>query len=290
MIYLLISILLATLLVVILKFFVRWGIPQHYGIVSNYGVCMLVGWLSNGDMPHIQSLFDWSGTLPALLLGTMFFSIFNIIALSSRHLGIGITSIAFKISFIIPVAAAVFLYHEPVTWEVVASVVCAVGAVMAISIRNDTRGIPSAKAPAWVGILPLAIFVGSGLNDAFLNYIQVNYLVGHNNHLLNALIFTAAFFFGFLLFFHKKEFWKWKHLAGGIILGIPNYGSLYFLLLAMQQSGLKYSLLFPAYNLGIILTGVFLGWIFFGEKLEKPGYAGLALAALALMFISSAGE
>jgi drug/metabolite transporter (DMT)-like permease len=286
--YLLISILLATLLVVILKFFVRWGIPQHYGIVYNYGVCMITGWLSNGKLPVLKELSQWDGTFPALTLGIMFFSIFNIIALSSKFLGIGITSIAFKISFIIPVVAAVMLYHEPVTWQVTGSVICALGAVLSISIRKQASAIPDTQIPAWAALLPIGIFVGSGLNDAFLNYIQVHHLDGDDNHLFNALIFTAAFTSGFLLFFHKREFWKWKYLAGGIVLGIPNYGSIYFLLLAMQQSGMKYTLLFPAYNLGIILAGVALGWVFFGEKLEKPGYLGLLLAVLALVFITLA--
>lgn len=288
MIYLFISILLATLLVVILKFFVRWGIPQHYGIVFNYGICMVIGWLSNGSLSSMEELGRWEGTFPALTLGVMFFSIFNVIAISSKYLGIGITSIAFKISFIIPVVAAVMLYHEPVTWQVAGSVISALGAVLAISIRRQSSASPSATIPAWAGLLPIGIFVGSGLNDAFLNYIQVHHLDGDDNHLFNALIFTAAFAFGFLLFFHKREFWKWKYLAGGFVLGIPNYGSIYFLLLAMQQSQMKYSLLFPAYNLGIILAGVALGWLFFGEKLEKPGYLGLLLAVMALIFIALA--
>jgi drug/metabolite transporter (DMT)-like permease len=288
MIYLLISILLATFLVVILKFFVRWEIPQHFGIVFNYGVCMVIGWFSNGRLPGLKELQHWEGTIPALTLGVMFFSIFNIIAVSSKYIGIGITSIAFKISFIIPVVAAVMLYHEPVTWQVGGSVICALGAVLAISIRKQSSGIPGEQIPAWAGILPIAIFVGSGLNDAFLNYIQVHHLNEGDNHLFNAIVFTAAFLFGFLLFFHKKKFWRWRYLAGGLVLGIPNYGSIYFLLLAMQQSGMKYSLLFPAYNLGIILTGVALGRLFFGEKLDKPGYLGLLLAVLALIFIALA--
>lgn len=289
MIYLLISIFFATMLVVILKWFVRWGIPQHYGIVFNYGVCMVIGWLSNGSLPTIHELNNWDGTFPALGLGIMFFSIFNIIALSSKYLGIGVTSIAFKISFIIPVVAAVFLYKEPVHFPMVAAVICALGAVLAISMKKEKSGIPGANVPAWVGVLPLAIFIGSGANDAFLNFIQVSHLSEADNHLFNALIFTAAFGFGFLLFFHQKAFWKWKYLLGGIVLGIPNYGSIYFLLLAMQTSGMKYSMLFPAYNLGIILTGVALGWLFFREKIDRSGYIGLLLAALALGFISLAG-
>jgi drug/metabolite transporter (DMT)-like permease len=288
MIYLLISIFFATMLVVILKWFVKWGIPQHYGIVFNYGVCMVIGWLSNGSLPTLPELRSWDGTYPALGLGIMFFSIFNIIALSSKYLGIGITSIAFKISFIIPVVAAVFLYKEPVHFPMVAAVICAVGAVLAISMRKENAGIPGTEVPSWVGILPLAIFIGSGANDAFLNYIQVSHLSEADNHLFNALIFTAAFGFGFLLFFYQKAFWKWKYLFGGIVLGIPNYGSIYFLLLAMQTSGMKYSMLFPAYNLGIILTGVALGWLFFREKIDRSGYIGLFLAALALGFITLA--
>jgi drug/metabolite transporter (DMT)-like permease len=286
MIFLLLSILCATLLVVVLKLFVRFEIPQLYGIVYNYAFCAIMGWAFTEQIPSVQSLFEWKGLVPSMLLGALFFLVFNLIAASAKYHGIGITSIAFKLSFIIPTSAAILLYREPLHFATALAGTLAVLSILAISSKDKSISKPSQPISKWILMLPFVIFLGAGTNDAVFNFLQVNYLETGYNHVLTAVIFSGAWATGFAVVFFKREFWRLRYMVAGLVLAIPNYASLYFLLLALESGFLPYSLLFPSYNLGVIVAGVFIGKIFFGETLSKSARIGLLLALLALIVVA----
>jgi drug/metabolite transporter (DMT)-like permease len=286
MIYLLLSILSAALLVVVLKLFVRFEIPQVYGIVYNYIFCSCLGWVFTEHRPEIQELVDWKGLIPSVLLGTLFFGVFNLIAASAKYHGIGITSIAFKLSFIIPAAAAIVLYRETLSFSTVLATILAVLSIVAISRKDDSSSKPLQQLPTGTKYLPFIIFIGAGTNDAIFNYLQVHFLSPGYDHIITAVIFSGAMITGIVFVFYHRAFWNLKYLFAGFILAVPNYASLYFLLLALESGVLSYSLLFPSYNLGIILAGVLIGKYFFGEKLNRSAQLGLLLAMLALAIVT----
>lgn len=286
MIFLLLSIICATFLLVILKWFVRFEIPQHYGIVYNYLFCSIIGWISAEDIPPIQELTSWNGFIPSLSLGILFISIFNLIAISSKYLGVGITSISFKLSFIIPVISAIVIHKEPLHLQTIAAILFSVAAVLVISFNKSNTQESKQKSMWWLALLPVIIFLGAGANDAVFNYLQVNYLPDGYDHILTSTIFTGAFLTGFIFLFYKKDFWTPRYMLAGLGLAIPNYASLYFLLLGLKYANIPYSLLFPGNNLGIILLGVFLGIVIFKEKPGRNTWIGLALAVMALTIIA----
>jgi drug/metabolite transporter (DMT)-like permease len=290
MIYLLLSIICATSLVVVLKMFVRWRVPQFYGIVYNYLFCAIAGWALTEELPSVNTLQEWPGLLPSLALGALFFLVFNLIAISAKYLGIGITSIAFKLSFVIPALAAILLYQEPLSIQTISAISLAFLAVIAISKKDKNSSLPEEKLPQWVPVLPGLIFAGAGSNDAIFNFLQVNYLKPGFDHILTASIFSGAFLAGFLAASYRRDFWNWRYLFAGVMLGIPNYASLYFLLQALESDILSYSLLFPAYNIGIILCGVGIGLVLFGERLNTFARLGLSLAVMALAVVIWGGR
>jgi multidrug transporter EmrE-like cation transporter len=78
---------------------------------------------------------------------------------------------------------------------------------------------------------------------------------------------------------------SWRHVAGGLILGVPNYGSMLFLLMALD-SGLEGSFVFPVINVGIIIfTTIGAVWLF-REHLSNLNRIGIALAVASIALIS----
>jgi drug/metabolite transporter (DMT)-like permease len=286
MIYLLLSILSAALLVVVLKLYVRFEIPQLYGIVYNYIFCATFGWAFSEYRPEVQEFLDWKGLAPSILLGSLFFVVFNLIAASAKYHGIGITSIAFKLSFIIPAAAAIVLYRETLSLSTLAAASLAVLSIVAISRKDESSSKPLQQLPKWTKYLPVIIFIGAGTNDTVFNYLQVYFLPPGYDHIMTAVIFSGATATGFAVVFYRKAFWSWKYMLAGFILALPNYASLYFLLLALKSGILSYSLLFPSYNLGIILAGVLIGKYFFRENLNRSAQLGLLLTMIALIIVA----
>ncbi|MCC6570732.1 MAG: EamA/RhaT family transporter, partial [Chitinophagales bacterium] len=77
MLYLLLSILFSTSLVIILRLFERWKIDTRYGIVFNYLVCVITGLTAMEDIAQLQQIATWNGWAACLLLGVGFILIFN---------------------------------------------------------------------------------------------------------------------------------------------------------------------------------------------------------------------
>ncbi len=273
MLYLILSIICNTFLVVILKYYGKFNVQTLYGIVWNYLVCALIGFLFIEDYKIISDFIHWKHAWLSGILGFSFIAFFILIGKSTQILGVATTTTAFKLSFAIPTFAAVVLYSHQLNILQWTGVLLALASVFAISFdKNGNTSRHSAKA---LYLMPLIIFVGCGLNDALFNYIQQKLLPEGWQHIITISIFFSAFFFGLFISIYKKDFYKPRNIIGGIILGIPNYGSLYFLLLALQRTGLESSKLFPINNLGIVVLSAVLGKILFKEHFSIQKAIGI---------------
>ena len=94
---------------------------------------------------------------------------------------------------------------------------------------------------------------------------------------------TIALIFGIFLGKQKLAF---KNVLGGLILGIPNYGSIYFLLKTLNNENWDSSIVFPVNNIGIVCLSVLFALLIFKEKLSKANYLGLTLAILSIVLMA----
>jgi uncharacterized membrane protein len=74
-----------------------------------------------------------------------------------------------------------------------------------------------------------------------------------------------------------------KNIVAGIVLGIPNYFSIYFVLLALENLGGIY--VFPILNIGVVLLSAIISWLFYQEKMSKYNWLGIGLACLSIIII-----
>ncbi len=283
MLFLLATLLLNLLLFVLFKLFPRFGVNRATAILINYLVCFVLGWVFTGGLQASTLLQPW---LPfAVGIGSLFIFLFNLLARSTSELGMGPTTIANKLSLIIPAIAGVFLFQETLHWGEILGFVLAFPA-LSLSLP---RGSKLSKNPSW--FLPAIIFLGSGLLDTLLAYTSHHFLAETPSFYRFSLVaFGTAAALGMMHKIASKRSLDWildgRSLAAGVLLGLPNYFSIYFLVQLLQSGWIEKSAALPINNIGIVLFSGLLGRFLFQEPAYKKQNLGLLLAALSILWIS----
>ncbi|MBK7856958.1 MAG: hypothetical protein IPJ79_20555 [Bacteroidetes bacterium] len=73
-----------------------------------------------------------------------------------------------------------------------------------------------------------------------------------------------------------------QSVLGGILLGLVNFFSLYFLIRALAEPGTDSGKLFTIVNIGIVLVSVIASFLFFKEVPQKKGIVGIVVAVIAI--------
>ncbi|WP_276133893.1 hypothetical protein [Polluticoccus soli] len=285
MFYLLASIVLNTILFVLFKFYSRFGIDNLQAIVANYWTCVVTGCLVLGDFPVSVASVDESWLPWALLMGSMFFSVFNLIAYCTVKEGITTTTVANKLSLVIPVIFAPFLYGETLGAIKIAGILVAFPAVY-LTTKVEDHGRKTQEL-----LWPILIFVGSGLLDTMVKYVQAFHvksdaeLVSFTIHTF-VVAGTAGLITVIVQLLRGKIRLHWKNLLAGIVLGIPNYFSIYCLLHFLKSGIMHSSAAIPVNNIGIVLLSALIAILFFSEKVTKLRVVGLILSILAILLIA----
>jgi drug/metabolite transporter (DMT)-like permease len=288
MIPLLLSICCSTYLVVLFRYFKNHHIDARQAIVANYITCVITGIIVSGDVPDAQIIYqDWFPI--TVFLGCSFYLIFNLMAFVSANIGITLTSVSGKISMVIPVTIAVYLYGQELTFLKVSAMILALFAVYLTSkVPEKNQQALHAKGL----LLAFLIFIGSGINDAVINYAFFYFLHPAEFALFNISIFAIAATAGVFTLLVYSLFYKStlsiKSIAGGILLGIPNYFSMLFLLKALAIPGWESSVIFPINNMGIVILTAICGLLLFREKFSKTNIAGILLALIAISLMIGA--
>ena len=158
-----------------------------------------------------------------------------------------------------------------------------------ISQKSENKEKSTSFFQKNVWILPLTIFIGSGITDSTFNQIQRNYTPENFEHIVTIMVFLGAMTSGLIFYGTHRKMYRWKNLLGGIILGIPNYFSLYFLMLSLKYAGFESSTLFPINNLGIVGLSAVGGLVLFKEKFSTRKIIGFILAITSIIIIGYFG-
>lgn len=80
-------------------------------------------------------------------------------------------------------------------------------------------------------------------------------------------------------------------LIWGALLGISNYGSIYFVIRALNYkdtigNNIGGSVVFGINNLGVIALSVLIGLLFFKEKILKINWIGIIISLIAIYILS----
>ncbi len=289
MLDIILCILTTTMLIVVFKLLERFHIRTFPTIVFNYWVCVLMGVAGSGALPQVGVIAGKPWFPLALFMGLMFIVVFNLIGASTRKAGITVTAIANKMSLVIPIAAAFVLYGDQATPLKIGGIALAL-----ISILLTTYTPPEGRVKGvslWaMYLLPAGVFVGSGVVDTLVNFAQNRHLKGVSYEEFLIFLFLTAAVLGTIglvvQLIRGREQVTWRTLVAGIALGAPNYGSLYFMLRALEFSGMESSTVFPMLNIGVVSLSSLVAYFAFKEYLSKLDMAGIILAIIAIVMLS----
>jgi len=288
MIPLLLSILSSSVLLVIFKYFDKFKVHTFQAITVNYVVAATLGFLMTPTDFSVAQIITRPWAMNALILGSSFIGVFYIMAISSQKVGVAVSSVANKMSLVIPVTAGFILYQESLAGLKIVGILLAIVAVTLVTIRSSDGVVLDKKYL----FLPILIFLGSGFLDTILKFVQKTQLREGEIEVFSASLFAIAATIGSLITIGNRLFkgvtLQIKSIVAGFALGIPNYFSIHFLLQALNLPNLESTVVFPINNTGIVLLSTLLAILLFSERLSKLNWIGISLAVVSIALIAIA--
>lgn len=269
---------------VIFRFAKNYNSKLQSLITINYLAASLLGILffqpfADGKNP--PALPHW---MPfAVILGILFIAMFYLIGYSSQKAGITVTTLANKLSLVFPVTFSLIYFNEHLSTIKaigIATAIIAVGLTVYKKEINRTNLIYI--------VLPLLLFLGSGLIDSIVKYVQAVKISDNETSLYTIMVFAVAFICGILVSVITKTYRQRLNPATlilGTLLGVVNFGSLYFIIKALNKTGMESSLVFALNHMAIVAFTTILGTLLFKERLNKINFAGVVLALISLYFL-----
>jgi len=290
MIYLFLSILCSSAIFILFKGFEQYRVNTFTAIVINYLVAGLTGLTVIEEVVSVNEILHFSWSMNALFLGLVFIALFNLMAITAQKFGASVASIANKMALIIPVAFAIVHYNDTVTALKIVGIVLALLGVYLSTLKEK---VDHGKKLNWkLIIIPLLLFLGSGFIDTFLKFNQEYHLEGKpfEAKLFSSLTFFTAGTIGLLVLLLDKSKRKFNRntIVGGLILGVINYGSIYFLIQIFDHSTLESSVVFPINNMGVVIVTVLSSFLLFKEQFSLLNKIGVLVSLLAIVLISLA--
>lgn len=279
------SILFSSLIFVVFKLYAIYRVQTPFAIVVNYLVACLVGLFFYEGPVNIATIPAKAWFPGTVFLGMLFIVVFNLMARTSQYMGVSVASVATKMSLVIPVIMGVTLYGEELGAFKVAGIFLALAAVYLSSVRESN--VKLAKKDI---LLPLLVFLGSGIIDSSIKFLEETSVPHHEFPLFSAAIFASASVTGIGFTIVKATRSRirinYRNITGGIALGIPNFFSIYFLLKALQNEVLNSASVFTVNNVAIVMLTTLLGILLFREKVSLLNWTGIALAVFSIILVA----
>ena len=280
-----------SLMLIIFKYFEIFKVNNLQAIIVNYITAGVLALVADGSVLtnnfSITNLFQSTFIYYALIIGVLFIITFNLIAFGTQKIGIAITTVSNKMSMIIPVLIGLFVFKEDKNFLKLIGIVLAILAIFFSCSKNGKLSFDKKYLP-----IIILVFIGQGIADSTLKWAQEFAINASNNNVFFATTFFTAAFSGtlFMMIQLRKITVTLRSLLWGVILGIPNYFTLYFFVEALSAGVFESSQVFPIVNMGVIVLTAVMGIILFREHLSKSNWMGILLALIAISLITFSND
>lgn len=260
----------------VFRYFKSYGVNTPMAIVINYAVAAGLGWSLAGGVDAMEMAVEQPWFYTTVIMGAGFLFLFNMIAYCTRELGVTVASLSAKLSLIIPSTA--FMLLDPSDNLSLGKIVAfslAIAAIVLTSMKEEK----TKEVKWWLLVVPAIIFLGSGgIDFVFGIYSEASPLM------FTSVPFTVAFLMGICIRVlpSQRHAIALKDVLGGVALGLINFGSLYYLLGAYENSGVDKSAVIPSLNIGVIIFSTVAAIILFHEKPSVKTKLGLALGLISI--------
>ena len=275
------AIFLSSLIFVIFKVFPRFKIDTFQAIVFNYISAFLCGYILYGSDLKEEAWKNTNWIFYAVLAALLFISLFVLMGKSAQKNGMAITSVAVKMSMAVSVLGMVFIYNEQLPFLKIIAILLAFSGVILVSFSKKSS---DSKQQTWWMLLIL--FFGSGILDLLLNYVQKTQVDVISTALFSAFGFGIAGLIGLGILIaqiiRRKTRIEFRNIIGGVILGVPNFFSIFLLMRAYNSVTWSDSSVLAVINVAVVCISTLCGTLIFSEKISWAKALGLCCSLLAI--------
>ena len=245
--------------------------------MANYAVCSLLSYFYMGSTPVFASEPGIGFTLGiGAISGVWYLVGFLFMQWNMRENGVVLSSTFNRLGVLVPTIMAMVVFKESPKMVHVIGILIALVAIVMMQFEKDS--VSEGNKKIWLVVMLLS----SGFCDSLTNiYDKVGNPVLKDNYLLYTF-FVALLCTIVLTFREKNKINKWDILFG-LIIGIPNYYSSWFMFEALKS--VPAVIAYPVSSVGTILAISVGSVILFKEKVSNQKKIALVLvmAAMALM-------
>lgn len=285
MIFLILSIIVSALFSISFKVIANKNINAFQSIVVNYIVAGILGFITTKSNVTPLNVFEQPWILVSIGLGVVFIGSLFVIAETTAKYGISVAQVANRMSVVITISIAILFYDDNLSFIKIIGIALALASVYLVSHKEKVE--KSLQKLWW--LLPLIVFILGGIIDSSINYAQRYLLNADDFDAFLSTTFAIAFVFGFIILLYqliiKKEKFQLQTIPVGILLGAINFGTMYFIILALNSNVFEPSVLFPINNLSILTISTLVSVLVFKEKLSSKNWLGIGLSLLAILIL-----
>ena len=270
------------------RLFKVFNLNTFQAIVFNYVTCVATGLVflkERSALYNVNWSMDW--VIIGAVLGAVFIGTFYLMARTTQVFSMTVSSIASKMSLMIPVLISLFVLNiqsKEYSGLNYLGMTLAIVAILLSSLKG--KKIEAVHVPGLAVFLPIAVFLLSGLIDSIINYTNFEFLTPDTEPVFPIVIFSSAAIIGLVAIMLGKNRLAFKNVIWGVVLGVVNYFSIYFLLKSLSHFKNDGAIFYPLLNVGIILIASFVSVMFFKEKLSRINLLGLIMAVSAIILLS----
>lgn len=286
MFLILLSALCSVSVAVLLKLAPRWRLDMPQLVMWNYLAASGLCWFLLS--PPLERLQQPDTPWPVLLgLAVVLPSLFLVLAACVRAAGIVRTDVAQRLSLLLSLLAAFTVFGEQASAIKLVGLALGLVAVAGIVVRPERGSGPVQGQRAW--LLLLVVWGGFAFVDVMLKVVaQAGTPSSASLQVAFALAFLLMLSWQLVRHWRGRTELEVRHLGAGLLLGLLNFGNIYFYVRAHQSLPDSPAVVFAAMNIGVVVLGTLVGIAAFGEKTGRWNRLAIVLAVAAIALIALA--
>ncbi|MBR3692898.1 MAG: hypothetical protein IKL88_00060 [Erysipelotrichales bacterium] len=270
MFYLVLAILSSSIISIIMRLSEKYVENQMGMFMANYLICTMLSYVFMEELSlSVSSVTFGLGVIS----GILYLVSFVYLKMNMKYNGIVLSSTFMKLGVLIPTLMAIVIFKESPSWTQVLGIILSILAIILIHFEKDS--IHEGNKKLWL----LVLLVISGISDSTANIFD-KIGSGDERDMYLLLTFFFAFLLSLVLAIMGKKKITGKDMIFGCIIGIPNYFSARFLLLAL--SSIPAVLVYPMYSVATIVVISLCGVLLFHEIVSRKKKIALCLILVAM--------
>lgn len=276
MIYLILAIISSACTSIAMRFSEKYVQNKMGMFMVNYGVCFVLAQNFMGDARIFTTQSGiWIAVVLGILSGVLYLGNFVLLKKNMEQNGVVLSTTFMKLGVLVPTLMAVLVFREkPKALQVLGILIAVIAIVM---IHFEKEGLSKGQKK---GALLLLLII-SGITDSMANVYDKTGAPSLKDQYLFYTFLAAFLLAGIFAVQQRIRSLDWTF---GVLIGIPNYFSARFLLMAVGE--VPAVVVYPVYSVAAIVIISLVGVLVFRETISRKKAVALALILVSLVLLN----